>query len=495
VLLAGFLVGGWLVAQSPAPANVQGQVGDDRGPVAGARVRFQGQSNAVRTDEGGRFQLPALSRKGGRVTAWKDGYAIAAALADRHPLKLTLIRLPAEDHEDYAWVDPTPDPQRAASCGNCHGEIHREWSASAHARSATNRRLLNLLDGRDWHGRPSARWSVKDEHPLGSAVCAACHAPTLRDPTLEYDLAKAKGVDARGVHCDYCHKVVDAPTDRLGTRFGRDGLRLLRPKGAEQLSFGPLDDAYRPGESFGYSPLYKDSRYCASCHEGVVFGVHAYATYSEWLDSPARRQGKQCQSCHMTPTGKLTNIAPGKGGIERDPLTLASHALPGGQEDMLRRCLRLTVAVRKDNKSVRVEVEVRAVDVGHRVPTGFIDRHLLLVVEALDAVGKPIPLTAGPRLPGAAGKDLAGLPGRLYAKLLQERGGRSPIPFWLPPADSSDTRLVPDRSDRRTFAFAGAAAQVRTRLLYRRFWQDMADAKGWPDNQVVVANHTAAVGR
>ena len=71
-----------------------------------------------------------------------------------------------------------------------------------------------------------------------------------------------------------------------------------RPK---QLFFGPLDDVDRGEDAF--SPLYRESRYCASCHEGIVFGVHVYSTYSEWLSSPARRAGKQCQDCHMAPTG------------------------------------------------------------------------------------------------------------------------------------------------------------------------------------------------
>src|SRR5262249_15129574 len=195
----------------------------------------------------------------------------------------------------------TPRRDSAFNCGNCHPQIHREWAASAHASAATNRRLLNLYEGKDWHGRPSPGWHVLAEHPLGAGVCAACHAPTFADERVEYDLRKVKGVAAHGVHCDYCHKVVDAPTDKLGTRFGRDGLTLLRPAGKEQLFFGPLDDAVREGETFGYSPLYKESRYCASCHEGIVFGVHVYGTYTEWLESPARHEGKQCQTCHMAP--------------------------------------------------------------------------------------------------------------------------------------------------------------------------------------------------
>ena len=57
----------------------------------------------------------------------------------------------------------------------------------------------------------------------------------------------------------------------------------------------------------------------------------------------ARREGKECQSCHTAPTGRLTNLAPGKGGVERDPRTLGNHAFVADSlDDMLRRCLRVT---------------------------------------------------------------------------------------------------------------------------------------------------------
>jgi hypothetical protein len=470
-------------------ALVTGEVRDDKGPVSGARVRFQGESPAVVTDKAGRFTLPA--GKARRITAWKAGHVIAAVPADRRPLCLNLTRLPATDHEDYAWIDPTPDPKRPAACGNCHRDMYREWSASAHGRAAANRRVLNLVEGRDWQGHVSRAWSLAGEHPLGAAVCAACHAPTMRDPTLAYDLASARGVDKRGVHCDYCHKITDAPTDRLGTRFGRDGMRLLRPADQELLFFGPLDDAYRSGESFAYSALYKESSYCASCHEGIVFGVRVYGTYSEWLASPARKQGKQCQDCHMTPTGKLSNLAPGKGGIARDPRTLASHTFPGGTAEMLRRCLRLSVVVRQADSGVRAEVEVRAENVGHCVPTGFIDRNLILVVEGRDAAGKLVALREGSKLPPAAGKALAGRPGFLYAKLLPGPTGKGPVPFWVEHGEMNDTRLSPARPDRRAFLFLPQTRSVRAMLLYRRFWQDVADRKGWPDNEVRVAERSA----
>jgi hypothetical protein len=306
-----------------------------------------------------------------------------------------------------------------------------------------------------------------------------------------FDVRNARGVAAEGVHCDYCHKVQGIGEGQLGQSHGRFNLRLLRPAEG-QLFFGPLDDVDRGEDSF--SPFYRDSRYCASCHEGTVFGVAVYTTYSEWLASPARRDGKQCQTCHMAPTGRMTNIAPGHGGLERDPKTLANHRFfAGSPEEMLRGAVSLTAAARRQAGAVRAEVEVRADGAGHRLPTGFIDRHLLLVVEGLAADGKPLPPGDGPVLPRVAGRALAGRSGKLYAKLLKDFDGRSPAPFWKADPDAVDTRLTPGEPDQLTFVFPGATQRLRLRLLYRRFWQQVADEKHWPDNEIVVAEREVSV--
>ena len=66
--------------------------------------------------------------------------------------------------------------------------------------------------------------------------------------------------------------------------------------------------------------------------------------YQEWLHSEYK-EAKSCQSCHMTPTGSMSNIAPGHGGIRRDPATLGNHRFfDGSQLNMLRRCLKLETA-------------------------------------------------------------------------------------------------------------------------------------------------------
>lgn len=516
--------------------GARGTVTSQGQPLPNATVRYQSTRLSTQTDAGGRFELPAPPARSKAsdvdaplvVTASREGYLIgsqpwSARKQDR--LSIQLMPLPTLDHEDYPWVHPDPDATRPGNCGNCHGEIHEQWSASAHARGTANRRFLNLYEGSNWRGELEHGWSLVAEHPEGLGVCAACHAPSADLEHLAIgDIRDVDAVAARGVHCDFCHKVQDSPLiapaakrsesptssgtpestespGPLGLVHGRFGLALLRPESPrEQLFFGSLDDVDRGEDS--YAAIYRESRYCASCHEGTVFGVPVYTTYSEWLASPAREQGKQCQDCHMRPSGALTNVAPGAGGLERDPQTLASHEmLPGGRLAMLRDCLRLEArwgaadtasatpsptsanAVPADAASLSVQLQAR--EVGHRVPTGFIDRHLLLVVEAFDAAQQPVAMIAGPRLPDAAG-DLRGLAGQVFARRWVDPATGAPQPFWRPGGTLSDNRLEPQSTRVETFAFPANAARVRVRLLFRGFWADTARDKGWPDDTLTV---------
>lgn len=469
-----------------------GEVDDERGPVVGASVRFQGTADAVLTDATGQFRLPRRLATPARVTAWKAGYLIGGAAADRSPVLIRLQPLPREDNENYSWTDPDPHPAHGHNCGNCHGEIHREWSASGHARSVSNRHFLNLYEGSDAQGRLNVGWGVLAEHPDGAGVCTACHAPTLSfaDPAY-YDLRQARGTPARGVHCDYCHKIADVANEHVGQTHGRFGFQLLRPTEG-QLFFGPLDDVDRGEDSF--AAIYRQSRYCASCHEGRVFGVPVYTTYSEWLASSARDQGKQCQTCHMAPTGTLGNIAPGKGGIPRDPRTLANHRFfEGSKWEMLKRCLSVQLTLRSSSEGVQADLEVRADHVGHRVPTGFVDRNVVLVIEAFDAEGRFVAPCTGPLLPPLAGKSLAGRPGRLYAKQLTGFDGCQPVPFWRAQPDLKDSRLFPGQPDRISYRFPVGPRKVQLRLVYRRFWEDVAVQKNWSDNETELLEQTVPV--
>ncbi|HJT32603.1 MAG TPA: carboxypeptidase regulatory-like domain-containing protein [Pirellulales bacterium] len=484
--LAAAFAGLWLRPSAP-PAVQQtlvGRVLSDSQPVPSARVRYQGQATFVLTDKQGRFTLARYPPGDRRVTVSASGCFIGGASAESRPLVIELSRLPNDDCQTYAWVRAEPNPESPGNCGNCHREIYDEWRGSGHASSNHNRRFQNLFEGSDWQGTPGRGWSLLDEYPAGAGVCAACHAPTAKID----DVALPSGP---GVDCDFCHKIRETRVEHAGLTHGRYAYDLLRPAEG-QIFFGPLDDVDR-GEDI-YSPLQSESRYCAGCHEGVVFGVHVYSTWSEWLASPARRQGRQCQTCHMTPSGKLTNLAAGNGGIEREASTLASHTfLPGGREAMLRSAVRLAVRVDRAAQRLAVEVRLMAENVGHRLPTGFIDRHLVLAVEPLTAAGVAVDVVSGPKLPAAAGAELAGRPGRLFAKLLSDAEGRT-APFWRAGLTLDDTRLAPGKPETYRFVLPDDAASIRVRLFYRRFWPEAARSKNWPSDEIVIVDETHSLG-
>jgi hypothetical protein len=155
---------------------------------------------------------------------------------------------------------------------------------------------------------------------------------------------------------------------------------------------------------------------------------------------------------------------------------------------MLRKALRVNTTIRREGGSLQTEVQVVAHGVGHRVPTGFLDRHLLLVVEAFDEANRLVPPRGGTTLPAVAGGELVGRAGRLFGRLRSDFAGHAPVPFWRGGNDGEDTRLTPEVVDESDFTFPATVARVRVRLLYRRFWQEVIVAKGWPDVDVVVCD-------
>ena len=197
----------------------------------------------------------------------------------------------------------------------------------------------------------------------------------------------------------------------------------------------------------------------------------------------------------MKPTGEMTNIAPSAGGLERDPLTLGSHTfLPGGRAAMLHQAVQVETSMRQTEDHVHVRVQVTADNVGHQVPTGFIDRHLILCVEAVDANGQVVAAEKGPLIPAIAGPSWKGKAGRLFAKYVVDSQRTGPIPFWQAAEEMVDTRLHPARPEVFVFEFAATAVQVRIQVVYRRFWESVAVEKQWPDDSILVYDETRGIG-
>ena len=521
-------------------STVSGWVVDAAGPVSGATVRIQGTTNQTLSDAQGHFVLGAL-RAGETVSvsAWKHQYYCAKAgpfVAPDRDLRLTLRRYQTTDNPSYRWVPPIG----GNSCMSCKPDLTRIWIENdAHAGSARNSRFLTMYNGTDVQGRrsPLTRYAFSPDYgrvplppdplkpyygpgytldfPTSAGDCAACHTPgAALDAPYSTNPNAVTGADQFGVHCDFCHKVADVilnpSTSRpFNNRPGVLSMDVRRPFPDDperyQLFFGTFDDDNVPQEDTNL-PLLRESRFCAPCHFGVFWNVVIYNSFGEWLASPYSdpQFGKTCQACHMpAPSvldGKvLTNVAPGQGGIERDPLTIHAHTFPGAMsQELLQNALSMHVTAQRVENQVQIEVRITNDRTGHHVPTDSPLRHLILLVAVTDPIGQPLRQVAGPTVPEWGGRgnpaegNYAGLPGKAFAKVLEELWTEvSPTAaYWNPTRLVSDNRLAAYATDASRYTFLAPAegdAVVKVTLWFRRAFKPLMDQKGWEAPDILMA--------
>lgn len=530
-------------AAGASAAALSGLVVDHNGPVAGARVRVQGSREFAVTDKAGAFTIPAAAPgKTVNISAWKEGYysrLLKGVRAPREGIRLNLVPYQIFDNDRYEWIPPEG---AKGSCMECHPAITEMSLKDAHMMAARNPRFLTMYYGTDTKGNRSPLTRYKQggsisawanlkvplppdlsrpyygpgyllDFPGTVGNCAACHIPGASIP-VPADPRAVKGADRFGVHCDFCHKVNDvhvSSTTGMPPHItpGVQAMSVRRPfKGdpkRPQLFFGTIEDV-NADEGDTNLPLFRESRYCASCHFGVFWNSVIYNSYGEWLNSPyadpKSGRAKTCQECHMpSPTiykgSKLTNIAPGKGGIERDPSTIHNHNMTVDAE-LLRNSLTMETAAKIHDGKVMVDVKLTNDRTGHHVPTDSPLRHLILLVEARDSRGVPLKQLSGPRLPDWCGKGdahkghYAGHPGKAYAKILANKWtGEYPTgAYWDHTEIVSDNRLAAFAADRTQFAFVKTGrknAIVSVKLLYRRAFITLMEQKNWNVPDIVMA--------
>jgi len=360
----------------------------------------------------------------------------------------------------------------------------------------------------------------KLDFPDSAGNCAACHTPGAAvNAPYDTNPNMVRGADIFGVHCDFCHKVADVVLNpNNGLPFpnmpGVMSMDVRRPFTDDperyQLFFGTFDDDNVPEEDT-YLPLIETSQFCAPCHSGVFWDTVIYNSFGEWLESPYSDptfEGAQtCQGCHMpSPTilhGELmTNVAPGKGGVERDPMTIQAHSqLDGLDEALMQNSVTMITTAERENDTISVSVTITNDNTGHHIPTDSPLRQLVLLVQSVSEKGQPLLLLDGTILPSYAGtgdpKDgyYAGLPGKVFCKLLEEMWTEvSPTgAYWNPTIILGDNRLAAMESDTSTYVFAEPEEGeyvIKVTLLYRRAFKTLTDQKGWAVPDITVAQET-----
>jgi hypothetical protein len=541
-------------AQGVSPEKIIGGiVRDDEGAVPGAVVRIQTMGYSAVTGSDGEFELALPESFSGpvKLTAWAKGYFIGGpveASPGEKDVTIALHRHSKLDNPEYEWL---PSLRSAGSgenqgCSECHFQGKAtsgpalpvdEWLQDAHSQSAVNPRFLTLHTGTDMSGRrsPSTRFRlIRDygivplppdpdepyygpgyrlDNPDHTGNCAACHLPAAAiDAPYDTDPVSVQGVGAEGVPCDFCHKIWDVHLDpATGLPFpdrpGALSYEFRRPFEKHQFFAGPLDDI-APGEDT-YSKLQKSSQFCAPCHFGVFGDTVVYDSFGEWLRSPYSREetGKTCQDCHMRSSGAELFAHPEKGGLKRDPDTIFSHRMPGARDlDLLENAVSLTLEAEQVPEGIRVKTKVVNDLTGHHVPTDSPLRHLMLVVRAYGSDASELSLKAGPVLPEWCGSGnpadgcYAGLPGKVYVKLLEEvwTGVSPTAAYWNPTRVVMDTRLGALESDVGEFLFiAPDSGDVRIEavLLYRRAYKKLMDLKGWSEPDIVMESAAVSLSQ
>ncbi len=531
---------------------VVGLVLDQNGqPIADAIVRLQTTEIFTLSDEEGFFRLDELELSEPKsITAWQEGYFINNAIASKVEQSITIVlhEISITDNVHYSWLESISANGEGEDqgCAACHSATKDEplgmlpvdeWLLDVHSQSAVNQRFLSVYNGTDTLGNkspdtvffPSSPTSrnqsgysyvalpvdesmpyfgpgYRIDYPESAGNCGACHVPGeaakpgkgfSANPNLVED------AEQEGVFCDLCHKVWDVilePDTKLPNENSPGVLSFdfRRPAEGHQFFAGPYDDV-APGEDT-YSSIQNESAYCAACHFGVFWNERIYNSYGEWLESNYSdpESGQTCQNCHMPSRGASYFALPSSGGLERDPETIFSHRMPGAMDvEFLRDGLSLDSAVEYVKGGVSVIVEIRNDNTGHKYPTDYPGRQLILLVEARGPDDQPLKLREGDTLPewvGVGDPDkgyYSNLPGRAYAIILKEVWtGKTPtIAYWNPFEIISDTRIDPHEIAVSEFLFERpdtGEVEINIRLIFRRNFIEVLDWKQWDSPDILV---------
>ncbi len=480
-------------------------------PIAGARVHIRAEPSpfAISAADGsftlaaspvGMVELTA-SIPYNRATA--TNYLIGGAFASDGDtgVDIRLEVLPAADNPSYA-------PPSASNCGSCHEWVYPLWEGSNHANTATNEWVLDLFSGTGTPGG-NAGYVFRDTHDPGeTGFCATCHAPMadIFDPgkTMLDEVNDPAALE--GVNCVTCHQMDSVDANNLDALhfLGKSTYRFPEESFASTADYvwGPLDDVTFPAMKASHSTLHSTSLVCAACHQytNPDTGAPGQNTYREWAASSFAVPGpglRNCQDCHMPEaegSDPLCIFVP----QDRPPEQRRQHVFVGSTPDMLQNNLSLTVAASEIPGRVRVVAEVYNFGAGHSFPTGIGMRNAILLLSA-ELNGQPLAQVAGPTVPfwgsddvaGTQPGDLASLPGKGFAKILEGRiNGQGPTvrPVLFIDAEGvySDTLIPSGVTDTTTVEFqlppgtpAGASVTIEGRLLYRRTFRALQVTKGW----------------
>ncbi len=423
-----------------------------------------------------------------------------------------------DDERKYSHQD---DWLNSATCESCHSTIYKQWADSNHG--------MNMDSP---YYRYHEQVAVEAEGEPFRNLCRGCHAPQAllngangafkgfgnmwekEGQSLRDALKQGQSVNERGTGCVFCHRVTKAENaggnsdltvnlkDRAEYLFEFSTNPALQWLGEKQINASPQQHK----DSYSKPELYKDSLYCATCHNEFTPGQGANVNdnYGEWLSSrfnapedPA--QNKSCIDCHMRlDTSDFDRDVAGQ-ATDNGPIkpNLIAHNFIGGNyyfaemrspehaklsKDILRNALSLKV----DKVGQDLQVKVTNTNTGHKMPGGA-RRQVWIELTVTDANGRQI-LSSGHLENGYLPAD-----SRVFVKKSGDKHGK-PVGmlFWRVEKILKDTRISPDETRVESFDLPDDIQfpiKVEAKINYRTFSKSLTEKvqKAFPEQTIPYA--------
>jgi hypothetical protein len=502
-----------LLIAHTASAQVSGTVRDQfLAPVADARVTLQASDIATTTAADGTFNLPEAIGSGLVIVAAREGYYNRSVTVDSpvSDVAVVLTLVPQDDDPGYVLVPPS-------DCGGCHPAQYSDWLDSPMAEAGFNVWVQDIYSGTGTTAGMGGFVYLRDSvfaHSNPSSECASCHQPEVWldnpfGPLVDPLVSTPPGV-VHGVSCDVCHKIAHLDVTKVNFPGIYPGaVTFTRPQGPafNQVQYGVLGDVdYVDPSSMraSYNPQLT-AETCAACHQDKndpdedgdfedADGVISEPTYLEWYMSPfgdpASPYYATCVDCHMPPAGITQACNALIPPLVRDPSTLRSHRIEGTTPAFLENAVELSLTAGIVGETLNVEAAITNSLTGHHVPTGVTVRNMILLVEAWrEDDGLTLTHTGSQTVHPLGGVGdptqgyYSGLPGKFYSKVNHDATGAGPTFFTDATGIEFDNRIPALATDLTSYTFAvppgDGTLRVRARLIYRRAFRFLVDAKQW----------------
>lgn len=295
-----------------------------------------------------------------------------------------------------APAEPIWEPSQfnsAAECAICHPTHVEEWAQSRHAYAMIDPVFRELVARRQ-----------QDLDGVEDQFCTQCHSSVCTRggecvPGFEFE--ELSSISLEGITCEACHKVQSVQRPYNSGHVIDPDAPLSGPIA------DPVSNVYHESK---HDELFDTSEFCGGCHDVVeTSGMNLERPYAEWLESPARQEGKNCQACHMpTYTGEAALGAPERSGVHHHrfvgvelPLVPEVQSNPELVEELdaeidelLRSSAALTLEAADEigqGQQLDLFITVENLIDGHAFPTGSTNlRQVWIAITATDANGDVI---------------------------------------------------------------------------------------------------------